>query len=72
MRTLDDPDYERDVKVLASKYLKGKFTIDFMCTVPILLYDIFYPLDSDVETEDLWSNKNWFVFFFWLKLLRFL
>ena len=42
LRTLEDPVLQRDIKLLTKYYLRGKFTIHFLATVPILFYELFH------------------------------
>ena len=37
---LDDPIYERDIKVLSLRFLKGGFLFAFLSNWPIFIYDV--------------------------------
>ena len=49
INTFEDHVYERDVKILCIKYLKGSFFIDAIANMPIFFYEIFNGfLDEDI------------------------
>ena len=68
---LDDPIYERDIKVLSLKFLKGGLLFAFLSNWPIFIYDTYNGFPEDV---DYMESEPTIIFriCFGLKNLRFL
>ena len=67
---MDDDTYDKRASVIASRYLKTAFFLDFFACVPVLIYEAMYKFSTEKDIVVQMISSEWYVFWSFLKILK--